>query len=58
VTLKTEKELEEVIDRVLEQSDKQVPRYPGMTYEEGVENALRWVIGDADDADWPFNKEK
>ncbi|HEY5785231.1 MAG TPA: hypothetical protein VIT65_10680 [Microlunatus sp.] len=25
-------------------------RWPGMTYEEGVDAALRWVTGDSDDA--------
>jgi hypothetical protein len=59
MSLKTEEEMEEVIDRILERSHMQTSRYTGMTYEDGVEDALRWAMGEADEAEvnWPFNDE-
>lgn len=55
---KTEKEIYEVIDRCLDQMDKDSSKYFGMTYEEGVEAALRWVIGENDDEGFPFGDEE
>ncbi len=59
MSIKTEDEMEEVVDRILERSHKQVSRYAGMTYEEGVEDALRWAMGETEDdeVDWPFSSE-
>lgn len=31
--------------------------YPGMSYEEGVDEALRWVLGENDNDEWPFGEE-
>lgn len=28
------------------------PKFPGMTYENGVDEALMWVLGDIDDDDF------
>jgi len=45
---------EEEIDRVQNWAEDHVERgeqsFPGMSYEDGVANALRWVLGQSDDA--------
>lgn len=42
------KEVEEVRDTALLSTSEGTTRYPGMTYEEGVEAALSWVLDDRD----------
>jgi len=37
------------IQEALEQIDRGGSRFPGMSYEEGVVNALRWALGDNDE---------
>jgi hypothetical protein len=50
--MKAADEIEEVIDRIPGGSN----RYPAMTYEEGVEEALRWALGEMEEEEtgWPF----
>jgi hypothetical protein len=43
--MRSEDEIYEQIDKALENDG----RYPGMTYEQGVDAALRWAIGHADE---------
>ena len=45
----TEDEIEEQLNLALESVAEGRSRWPGMTYEQGVENTLRWLSGDADD---------
>lgn len=47
---RTRQEIDEQIGLALEQIEKGHSKYFGMTYEEGVDNALRWVLGDSNDA--------
>lgn len=51
--MKEEDEISEARDRAADNchdvSKRGWSRYPGMTYEEGVRNALEWVLGDSDD---------
>lgn len=47
--MKTRKEIEDQIDKAME-AQSEGSKYPGMTYEEGVDAALRWALGDSDDA--------
>lgn len=42
--MRTEKEIDEQIDRALNVMDTKGTDVPGMSYEEGVEAALRWVL--------------
>ena len=47
----TDKQIEEQWDKASEVAMGALPsRYPGMSYEEGVEAALAWVTGNSDDA--------
>lgn len=46
---RTEEEVNEVIDKASEQESKGRSRWPGMTYEQGVRNALDWILGNSDD---------
>jgi hypothetical protein len=39
----TDEEIGEVMDACIEQMDAGTSRYPGMSYEEGVAAALRWI---------------
>lgn len=41
----TEKEMNDVLNDALELIDEG-GKWPGMSYEQGVEAALRWVMGD------------
>ena len=40
----TEKEIDAVLDECAEYSGSS--KFPGMTYEEGVEAAIRWMLGE------------
>lgn len=44
-------ELEEVLDRLPPAGST---KYGGMTYEEGVEEALRWVLGEITDEEFTY----
>jgi hypothetical protein len=46
--MKTRQEIEDQIDKALESKQESPSRLSGMTYEEGVDAALRWVLGDAE----------
>lgn len=45
-TRRSVEEIETVLNNVDEHS---ASKWPGMTYEQGVTNALRFALGDADD---------
>lgn len=45
----TTDEIEEQLTKAIEQNHKGASRWPGMSYEQGVENALRWATGETDD---------
>ena len=47
--MRSQKEIQDMIARTLPSIEKGGSDVPGMTYEEGVDNALRWVTGDTDD---------
>jgi hypothetical protein len=53
----TSDEIEEVIGNVTDQIAQGGSRYPGMSYEEGVDEALRWVQGNSDNTEWPFGND-
>lgn len=56
--MKSQAEIDEVLGRVMEQIGQGKSKYGGMTYEEGVDEALRWVTGDNDSDEWPFGDEE
>lgn len=45
----THAEIDEQLNRAADQVEKGGSRWPGMSYEEGVSNALRWARGDSDE---------
>jgi len=46
---RTDQEIDEVLNDCLEQEIKGHSRWPAMTYEQGVAEALRWVMGESED---------
>lgn len=48
--MRTEKQIDAIINRIIQaEEDGNGNRWPGMTYEQGVRNALDWVTEDSDD---------
>ena len=41
----TQDEVDEVLNQCMDQADEGGSRFPGMTYEQGVEAAIRWMQG-------------
>lgn len=48
-TARTEREIEDARNAATEQVENGT-RWPGMSYEQGVEDALAWVVGDTDES--------
>lgn len=46
---RTDDEIDGVLNAVADVQDSGSTKWPGMSYEQGVENALRWVLGEIDD---------
>ena len=46
---RTDDEINKVIQACWDQDDEGESRWPRMTYEQGVAEALRWAIGETDD---------
>lgn len=44
----------EQAESVLRQLNTQATNFPGMTYEEGIEIALRWMLNEI--SDWEFEE--
>lgn len=45
----TDNEIQEELDKAVEHTSRGQAQWPGMSYEQGVQNALEWVLGDIDD---------
>lgn len=39
-------EINEVLDQCIEVEQSGNSKFPGMTYEQGVQEAIRWIIGE------------
>lgn len=50
--MRSKKEVEEALSNV----DTEVSEYPGMTYEQGVEETLLWVLGEIESNEFEFSK--
>lgn len=48
--MKTRQEISDFLRDMVSTADP--TKYPGMTYENGVEEALLWVVGEIDDDDF------
>lgn len=44
-----EDEMNEQINFTMESVEQGTTRWPGMTYEQGVDAALRWAMGESDE---------
>lgn len=49
MSIRPEKQIDEAINKCMEQEEKGGSKWPGMTYEQGVSEALRWMTGATDD---------
>lgn len=48
-------EIEAVHGNVVDQIGEGGTRFAGMSYEEGIDDFVRWLFGDSDgDGEWPF----
>lgn len=43
--MKSQNEIEQMLDKVMQHKERIETVYKGMTYAEGLENALRWAMG-------------
>lgn len=48
--MKTAEQIEKALRRVIAGGTQ----YPGMSYEEGIEEALRWVLGEVEDDEFVY----
>lgn len=52
---RTRQQIEEVHARVIDKIGEGSSNYPGMSYEEGIDDFVRWLVGNSDgDGEWPF----
>lgn len=50
---RTDDEINDQLNRAMEQEDAGGSRWPGMSYEQGVSAALNWAIGHIEDEPIP-----
>jgi hypothetical protein len=46
---RTDSEIDDQLNKTAEAVDDGSTKWPGMSYEQGVENAIRWITGQSDD---------
>lgn len=52
---RTKEQIEEVHARVIDKIGEGSTAYPGMSYEEGIDDFVRWLTGESDgDGEFPF----
>lgn len=51
--VRTEAEVDELINRCVENNETVGSVYPGMTYEQGIRAGIEWLTGETDD--YPFD---
>lgn len=52
--MKTQSEVQEALDKV---DTVAATQFRNMTYEQGVEEALMWILGDISDEEFTFGKQ-
>jgi len=50
----TQEQIDDVVNDAYENIEEGTTRWPGMTYEQGVADALQWVNGDREES--PFEE--
>lgn len=53
--VRTEEEVEKLMDDCIENRTNGKHRYAGMTYEEGIRAGIEWLTGETED--YPFDEE-
>jgi hypothetical protein len=48
--VRSDAEIDLVINQCVDAEETGISKYPGMTYEEGVRGMWDWLIGDADES--------
>ena len=51
--VRTEGEINELLNHVSDKINEGGPRFSGMTYEDGIREALMWAIGEYDEHPYP-----
>lgn len=49
IIVRSEDQIDEVLNATAEATDKGRTGWPGMTYEDGISAALTWLFGESDD---------
>lgn len=49
----SQEEIDKVLNAVANQIDEGGSRFPGMTYEEGVREAIYWILGNTEENPYP-----
>ena len=47
--VRTQEEIDDVLNESFQALETGRSRYPGMTYEQGIEDMYHWLVGDSDD---------
>lgn len=50
-TIRTQKQIDDLLNRCLESEETGKSTYPGMSYEQGIKAAIEWLDG----GDYPFD---
>jgi hypothetical protein len=50
---RTDDEIDSLRNAVSEQIEKGRTRYHGLTYEQGIEDSIRWLLGETDEHPYP-----
>ena len=53
---KSDKEIEEVMNKCAEATERGRSKWPGMTYEQGVDAAINWLLDTGFDDIHPFEE--
>lgn len=46
--VRTEKEINQLLNQCVEAEETGISKFPGMTYEQGIKEAIEWLCGDSD----------
>ncbi len=50
IVTRTDEEIDAVVNECTELENQGGSKFPGMSYEQGVKNALDWVVGNCDES--------
>lgn len=50
---RTQKEIDDLLNRCVDSENEGSSEYPGMTYEQGIRAGIEWLLGETND--YPFD---